>query len=650
MARKSKLKKWFVSMLSGVIVTTTVMGTSVVAFAVDDNQQQLEENQNGQGDNNAPDTENQDQEQDAATSYSSVDVPQQETTAEPKVTEVIVESGNGLVITTNPDSSQTASYDKEVSGMLTPESTQAVVDEKTAEQENIKSDIEGQGGSYSYEISQDETFVLVKKELAAESKEDAEQKAEEFNGEIKTTEVKPDKPMTKIFDTEEDAQAEVDSMNASGNYKDAKIVETSEAPLTEQRDFEGYYIDENGERVDSEYSFNGYHIEEIESEQGEYATFKIVITGGVDTINIDLVSLPVTGVSGDMTIYFKYIIVNESGDDYEFTEYNTSIDNLYKLVSTSKYNANPEKYGEKVDKYSNEKRVAYIPNDIRMTDGRNRIADELARTNLAMAYYYTWKEAGSDENVPYDTMSYKTRKEWAQREGNKNITQEDLLEFYNEVLGTNYDNVVDAWLGYLKSDIYQPGFMMNDPDYEYDYWEFWYDHKGEDKNGSEFFKDVDFSADSEEQSFVLGHHFSGPLMDNLYLSSRFTIFNEIKIEALRKISAVIDYTKIEYSVVYEDEAEGYVVTIIGNGSVPAPNPGPGPDPTPDPTPVPTPVVTTPGEAPAVLGAQRELPGEAPAVLGARRAGTSDETNMVLRLIVIAAAASVLVIARKRAHN
>jgi hypothetical protein len=110
----------------------------------------------------------------------------------------------------------------------------------------------------------------------------------------------------------------------------------------------------------------------------------------------------------------------------------------------------------------------------------------------------------------------------------------------------------------------------------------------------------------------------------------------------------MDYTAIRYSVEYDDEVEGYVVTISGSGSVPAPTPDPGPDPTP--TPDPTPVITTPGDAPAVLGAQRELPGEAPAVLGARRAGTSDETNMVLRLIVIAASASVLVIARKRAHN
>ncbi len=634
MARKGKLKRWFVSMLSGVVVATTVMGTSVVSFAVDDNQPQLEDNQ---GDNNASANENQN-----ADSNSDVQPTQETTEPEVKVTEVIVESGNGLVITTNPDSSQTANYDKEVSGMITPESTQAVIDEKTAEQESIKSNIEGQGGSYSYDISQDNAIVLVKKEVSAESKEDAEQKAEELGGEIKTTEVKPEEPMEITVGSEEEAQAEVDRMNASGDYKDATLVSTEDVTITaKQTDFKGktvvYSYDEEGNEIktekENEYAFDGYHVESVEGKKNAY---KIVITGGVDEIKIDLLSIAGTVYKevwpGD-EFYTSYTIVNESGDDYEISKYEKNVEGMARWAKKEAYDLNPDRYGRKLFEYYDEGRkatlVAFVPNDIREHGGSSMISGVIA--DLAIAHMTA--DLNKDGEITYDE-----RHSWAN--DHANLSEEELLEFYHKVTGNEDTDIFNAWKDFFLQYAYTTQYWTGADRTN--------ENSGQD--GKDFFNNetIDLSAEGGETQFMMGQYFDINLMDNLYMQTRFSTFNEITIKALPKIRALIDYTAIRYSVEYDDEVEGYVVTISGSGSVPAPTPDPGPDPTP--TPDPTPVITTPGDAPAVLGAQRELPGEAPAVLGARRAGTSDETNMVLRLIVIAASASVLVIARKRAHN
>lgn len=637
MARKGKLKKWFVSMLSGVIVTTTVMGTSVVAFAVDDNQQQLEENQNGQGDNNTPDTENQDQSQDAATSYSSADVPQQETTAEPKVTEVIVETGNGLVKTTNPDSSQTASYDKKISGMLTEESTQAVIDEKTAEQETIKSNIEGQGGSYSFTIESGEAVVVAKKEitdLSGDEVEDIVTELEQTESVIKDT-IKVDgktekKSEEKTFTSNEEADEYADNLvEENPKVTEATAILIDNGVTATQTDFKSdeSTTDDEGHTI---WTYDGYHIVELDVDESDpwcnKGLYKVVITGGLEEIKLDLAWFSKHYISQPGDEYEgSFIIENQSGDDYEIVDHTSTVGDIGRIAKASQYS---ESLGTK--KYEVGNYVVYEPNVIHVVDGRNMFnvsgkPSAAMIKDLAIAYFYA-----TDTNND-GVKDASERRAWAQ--DHLDITEEDLKKFYDDVTGVEHASAYEGWADFFNQYCWKTSFAKDD-------------EKG--TTGDEFFDKnlFDLSADSEGAQFKMFVQLDGPYTDNTYQSS--AIRNIVELLTIRTLKKYrIDITEETYSITYNEEANGFVVTVNGSGNIPGGGGGDDPTPTPDPTPV----ITTPGEAPAVLGAQRELVApEAPAVLGARRAGTSDETNMVLRLIVIAAAASVLVIAKKRAHN
>lgn len=645
MARKGKLKRWFVSMLSSVVVTTTVMGTSVVSFAVDgENQPQLEENQTSEGNNNKPEAEVQenDQEQvpDAATSFSTEGESQQEDTTEPevKVTEVIVESGDGLVITTNPDSSQTANYDKKVSGMLTEESTQAVIDKKTAEQESIKSNIEGQGGSYSFTVESGETVVVATKEITNLSGEDVEDTVTELNqtetvlkDTIKVDAKTEEKSEEKTFTSQEEADEYAEKLVE----EDPKVTEAvatliDNGVTATQTDFksEESTTDEEGHTV---WTYDGYHIVEIDLDESDpwcyKGLYKVVITGGLEEIKLDLawftkhyIAMPGDEFEG------SFIIENQSGDDYEIVDHSSTVGDIGRVISASSYS---ESLGTK--KYDIGNYVVYEPEVVHVVNGENMFnvsgkPDAEMIKDLAIAYF---KATDTNNDGVKDKDE---RLAWASE--HLDLTDEDLKKFYDEVTGVEHASVYEGWADFFDQYCWKTSFSKDD-------------EKG--TTGDEFFDKnlFDLSANSDGAQFTMNVLLDGPLTDNTYQSSAIrNIVELLTIRTLKKFN--IDITEETYSITYNEEINGFVVTVNGSGNIPGGGGGDDPDPTPT-----TPTVTpaTPGEAPAVLGAQRELVApEAPAVLGARRAGTSDETNMVLRLIVIAAAASVLVIARKRAHN
>ena len=239
MARKGKLKRWFVSMLSGVIVATTVMGTSVVALAEEgDNQPQIEGNQNDQGNDNAP--ENEDKEQD--TGADSEDQPAQD---ESEVKEdVIIHSGGDLVVITNPDSSKTVSYEDQISGMTTKERADQEYSKQVEKQEGIKADIEGQGGSYEYQVSEPKYDPLsTEKKEMFDTKDEADARAAEVSGNVgdEPEKVQSEKSITKNFLDEEAAKEYAkDLVNNNENIISAKVVKSETIQIsTEQTDREG---------------------------------------------------------------------------------------------------------------------------------------------------------------------------------------------------------------------------------------------------------------------------------------------------------------------------------------------------------------------------------------------------------------------------
>ncbi|RKM61246.1 hypothetical protein D6855_04975 [Butyrivibrio sp. CB08] len=663
MVKERKLRRWLVSVLSGAIVATSVLGSSFVSYAIED--YGLDEPaadapaDNGGGEQDAP----------------TQDAPQQE----PEVKEVITESGNGKVTTDNPDGSKTVSYDKQVSGMLTEESTAKVVDEKTAEQEQIKADIEGQGGSYSYTIETGETVVLIPQEpIPAESEEDANQIAEKLkeenekakNVKVKEETVETPKTENKDFASEEEAEAYVVELNKKDNIKDAKVVSTTEAG-----DVSATQVDKRGKRlvdgewVDDEFSFDGYHIvaENVEkSPWGSTGKYKIVITGGVEEIKIDFdwIREQKTMQPGD-EIVGSFVIVNESGDDYEIVDYMQSLDSIARWTSKEDYKNHKDEYGEFLYDFIDEdgdECVAYKPNVVTVVNGSNVLFDDdpffdTEKAGAQLKWYaisYFMPVYDEDRNIidfHHNPTLYNTllseREDWCELNHGL-INEEEIIKLYDAVIEKDpeksYDTVFELWSEFFKQYGWDVTFSMNKETENGT-------TKISEKDGSNFFTNdnMDFSADGGQIKFTVKFGLDGPLVDNFYEDSIIQAVSQLTIRALKKINAEISYTEIEkmYSVTYDEETDAYVVTINGDGYIPGDGGG-GDDPGTDPG---TPTVTpTPGDAPAVLGAQRELPAEAPAVLGARRAGTSDETNMVLRLIVIAASASVLVLARKKSEN
>ena len=389
--------------------------------------------------------------------------------------------------------------------------------------------------------------------------------------------------------------------------------------------------DEEGHTV---WTYDGYHIVEMEVDESDpwvpKGLYKVVITGGLEEINIDLAWFTKRYIAqpGD-EFEGSFIIENQSGDDYEIVDHSSTVGDIGRVIEASKYS---ESLGEEMYRLFNDKYVVYAPNEVHVVNGRNMFnvgssADEDMIKMLAIAWFY------AEDKNHNDFKDESERRAWALE--HLDITEEDLGRFYDDVTGVTHDSVYEGWVDFFNQYCWKTSFAKDD-------------EKG--TTGDEFFdkNKFDLSANSDGAQFTMNVLLDGPYTDNTYQSVAIrNILELLTIRTLKKFK--IDITEETYSITYNEEANGFVVTVNGSGNIPGG--GGGDDPTPTPTPDPTPVITTPGEAPAVLGAQRELVApEAPAVLGARRAGTSDETNMVLRLIVIAAAASVLVIARKRAHN
>ena len=348
------IKRFIVTILTMAMVITSVAGIKVTAFAEGTEGAPAAENTTPVAENTAPVAESTVPvaENTAPVAESTTPVAESTTpvteSAEPAAEEVaaeenITETGNGLVKTDNSDGSKTVEYDLSVTGMTSEESLQKVVDEKTTEQEEIKSDVESQNGTYTYEIT---TKVEEKEEDVTEE---------------------------KSFESQEKLDDYVTELATQEDIKNIEIVTTEQGVTAEQVDFDGYHVNEDGtvtESSDDEgiYYYNGYYVQYNGND-----SYNIVITGGVETITIDLSWLAEDAFVRDMWgdpepgdgTGYSVSIINESGDVYETTEYNTGTDGPYRYCATSKFK---EEWGTVVSEENG--RTYYVPNDIRYLNGR----------------------------------------------------------------------------------------------------------------------------------------------------------------------------------------------------------------------------------------------------------------------------------------
>ncbi len=386
--RKNSMKRFFATMGIVVLSSSTVFSMPVFADPIP------EETQEPEGEGGAPEGNEESDPQDSGKSVPAESEPSSE--AAPVYTE-------------NADGSTSVTYDETITGIPTEDKKDEVVTEKTAEQEQLKSDIEAQNGTYGYTIGVEQiTLEVIPHEEAAPNEEAAKQLAQEKDGTVETTTstasgtavetidytedksvvekekqdfankvkagVEKEQDQDKTGEEEEKDSAlgsseEKDKNSTSVNSDSKQDVSTNEIPtppaentVREIKEIKEEVVSGvTAEQVDEE----GYHIN-----KNEDGSFSVVITGGLEEISINLpwFEQQVQMMPGS-EVSTKYSIVNESGDKYEVVSHQLLTDGgPYRYVLESKYK---EELGEQVRTFQGKNSrgdifnyVAYVPNDL----------------------------------------------------------------------------------------------------------------------------------------------------------------------------------------------------------------------------------------------------------------------------------------------
>lgn len=474
----------------------------------------------------------------------------------------------------------TIEYHEEITDIQTETEANEIVEEKTEEQEEKKQDIVNQGGTYDYAITV-ETITL-EKEVSEEVDNAAEANslADETDGTIETEIINSTEgSSTVIVNSEEEIEAAVEEVAAAGASnieREIVSVETEEVSgvSAEQVDEKGYHIDENDD-----------------------GSFTIVVTGGLDEIEIDFAWFSGTQLMypGD-EINAAFTIVNESGDKYEVTGYEKKTDGPYRYSLTSNFN---EEWGNPITTFTDSRGreyTAYIPNEILKVNGK-----DIDRATL---------------EIMFKEYSDKTMRE--RREIAKNLTEEDLLTYYNEQMGIEYQTTAEAWGANLNERLWTTTYTKNGEEAAY---------------GEDFWTSIDLTSDTPVD-FTMTASLDGLGTDNLYQMTVWDFVELLKLKAIPNIEVTVNYVdnEIKYIVNYTVKETTYTVEIDGEGSIPKKVDPPKKPDNPTPTPSIVEITDTPTPlGPQVLGETRFIEKQ---VLGARRAATNDNNGIVKRYAII----------------
>jgi len=222
--------------------------------------------------------------------------------------------------------------------------------------------------------------------------------------------------------------------------------------------------------------------------------------------------------------------------------------------------------GEAVGTLMNGAYTYYIPNDIVNMHGQMHLAtpaDEVVK----------WYNEKNNTQLSY-------------REIQNTITDDLLLEYYNEVLNKEYTSLYDAWVDNFNSRLWETKYNGQD--------------------GEEFFKTLEWN--NNELSFIATATVDGPGTDNMYQNSVWGYIEQIVLKVVDTIipasyeaSVVYEDTEYSYSVKYDEVEKTYAIEIKGEGNIPAveviiPEPTPEPEPE-EPTPTPEPKPEEPAPEP-----------------------------------------------------
>ena len=447
---------------------------------------------------------------------------------EKNINELTETESDSLEIIDNNDGSQTITYEETISNVK-EEDVENIINDKTIEQEEIKESIENQNGTYDYNINVNEEQNIVEVIIPAEQKEEAESLATELEGEVITEENIIIQEVSETFDSLEKAQDFI--TNIEDNYT---VIESTITVSPEQI-ISGITVEQIEE--------NGYHC--IQNKDGSY---DIIITGGLEQITIDLAYLSEVLEPGD-SVSAEIHIKNESGDEYEIESYNKETEGPFRYIRTVSYD---ESMGEAIGTLMGGAYTYYIPNDIVKMHGKMHLATP------------------SDEVVKWYNEKNNTRLSYGEI---RNIITDDLLlEYYNETLNKEYNSLYEAWVDNFNNRLWQT------------------EYNGQ--KGEEFFKELEWK--DNEISFVMTAGVDGAGTDNMYQNTVWGYIEQIVLRVVDTIipasyEASITYEDVEYeySVKYNEVEKNYTVEIKGEGSIPSveviiPEPEPNPEIIPEP--------------------------------------------------------------------
>lgn len=423
--------------------------------------------------------------------------------------ELASDSNATEITVVNDDSSVTIHYEETIHN-VDPDDLNDVVTSKTEEQEQKKEEIENQDGQYDYTITTTEEIIYTPITVPANNYEKAEEIASEHDGKILTEETIVETTVSETFDNLEAAQAYIDEIGKEHTIVEAVINVTPEqiiSGVTAQQ------IEENG-----------YHV--VETENG----YDIIITGGLEEISIDLAGLSAVLEPGD-SISATFNIINESGDKYEIKEYSKVTEGPYRYIRTTSFN---EEMGLAVGTLMDGAYTYYIPNDFVKLHGRSNLAtpaDEVVK----------WYNKKNDTTLSYSQI--------------RNVINDDLLlEYYNEILGKEYESLYDAWVENFNSRLWKTTYNGVD--------------------GQVFFSTIDFDKDAITYNFKAT--IDGPATDNMYQSTVWGYIENLVLKVVDTIipasyEAVVTYEDKEYtySVEYNEEDSSYTIEIVGDGFIPS---------------------------------------------------------------------------------
>lgn len=418
-------------------------------------------------------------------------------------------SSDFLETITNEDGSRVITYEEVISN-IKEEEVETVVQDKTTEQEEIKESVENQDGTYNYNITVNEEQKITEVIVPAEQKEDAESLAADLGGEVLTEEQIIIQETSETFNSLEEAQ------NFITNIEDNHTIIESTITVTPEQIISGVTVEQIEE--------NGYHC--IRNEDGSY---DIIVTGGLEQITIDLAYLSAVLEPGD-SVSAEIHIKNESGDEYEIESYNKEVEGPFRYIRTVNYN---ESMGEAVGTLMGGAYTYYIPNDIVKMHGKTHLATP------------------SDEVVKWYNEKNNTRLSYS--EIRSIITDDILLEYYNEVLNKEYDSLYEAWVDNFNDRLWQTKYNG--------------------QKGEEFFETLEW--ENNEFSFVVNAGVDGPGTDNMYQNSVWGYIEQIVLKVVNTIipatyEASVTYEDVEYqySVKYNEIEKDYVIEIKGEGNIP----------------------------------------------------------------------------------